>query len=249
MKINIHPSFLQVLYLTIIFILFSFIIYTPTFISGPVHITKKMIVEEETIEGTLLGILFIVSILILNLYKREVIRHKELIHKINIDKQKVEKRLYASDQYIGTVNVQIQEINSIYNGIDNYPTSKTELKKTFKYFGMKILGIIHSDWTLIRIINCSTMRTISEHFEKRDNIHLNYPHISNKMIVENKQTISYTSIIYHPKNLNILVFCILPVEKISNDERIFIQAIIDEVTKLYVIINSIYFKTDNNIQK
>jgi len=207
-----------------------------------------MIVEEETIEGTLLGILFIVSVLILNLYKREVTRHKELIFKINKDKQKVENRLYVSDQYIGMINVQIQEINSIYNGIENYPTSKAELKKTFKYFGMKILGIIHSEWTLIRIINCSTLRTIIEHFEKRENVHINYPHISNKMIIENQQTVSYTSIIYHPKNLNIVVFCILPVEKITNDERIFIQAIVDEVTKLYVIINSIYFKTDKNIQ-
>jgi len=248
MKINLHPSFLQVLYLTIVLILFSFIIYTPTFINGPVHITKKMILEEDTIEGILLGILFIVSILILNLYKREVIRHKELIRKINIDKLKIENRLYASDQYIGTVNIQIQEINSIYNGIDNYPTSKAELKKTFKYFGMKILGIINSDWTLIRIIKCSTLRTISEHFEKRNNIEINYPHISNKMIIENQQAFSYTSIIYHPKNLNIAVFCILPVEIISNDERIFIQAIVDEVTKLYVIINSIYFLTDKKNQ-
>lgn len=242
MKINNHPSFLQVLYLTIIFILFSFIIYTPTLINGPVHITKKMMVEEETIEGILLGILFIVSVLILNLYKHEVIRHKELIKKINKDKQKIENRLSASDQYIGMINVQIQEINSIYNGIDNYPTSKTELKNTFKYFGLKILGIIHSDWVLIRIVNCNTLRTIGEHFEKRESITINYPHISNKMIIENQQIQSYTSIIYHPKNLNILVFCIFPVEKISTDERIFIQAIVDEITKLYVIINSIYFK-------
>jgi len=152
-KINLHPSYLQILYLIIILILFSFIIYTPTLISGPVHITKRLMLEENTIEGILLGILFIVSILILNLYKQEVNSHKELIHKINQDKKKVEERLHISDQYIGKVNVQIQGIKSIYNSIDNYPKSKTELKKTLTYFGQRILGIVSSNWVLIRIMN------------------------------------------------------------------------------------------------
>jgi hypothetical protein len=69
-----------------------------------------------------------------------------------------------------------------------------------------------------------------------------YPHVSNKMILENKQLLSHSSVICNPANLDILVFCILPVEKIDNDERIFIQAIIDELTKLFVIINSAYYK-------
>jgi len=90
-KINLHPSFLQILYLITILILFSFIIYTPTLISGPLHITKRLILEENTIEGILLGILFIVSALILSLYKREVNDHKEQIHKIKQDKKKVEE--------------------------------------------------------------------------------------------------------------------------------------------------------------
>jgi len=247
-KINLHPSYLQILYLIIILILFSFIIYTPTLISGPVHITKRLMLEENTIEGILLGILFIVSILILNLYKQEVNSHNELIHKINQDKKKVEERLHISDQYIGKVNVQIQGIKSIYNSIDNYPKSKTELKKTLTYFGQRILGIVSSNWVLIRIMNCSTQRTISEHFEARMDHVPDYPHISNKKIIENRQLDSQTTVIYNPDNLDILVFCVLPAEKISLDERIFIEAIIDELTKLFVIINSLYYKNDNKTE-
>jgi len=204
--------------------------------------------EENTIEGILLGILFIVSILILNLYKQEVNSHKELIHKINQDKKKVEERLHISDQYIGKVNVQIQGIKSIYNSIDNYPKSKTELKKTLTYFGQRILGIVSSNWVLIRIMNCSTQRTISEHFEARMDHVPDYPHISNKKIIENRQLDSQTTVIYNPDNLDILVFCVLPAEKISLDERIFIEAIIDELTKLFVIINSLYYKNDNKTE-
>jgi hypothetical protein len=244
-KINIHPSFLQVLYFIIILILFFFITYTPSLIDGPVHITKKLIFEEETIEGILIGILFIISILILNLYKGEVNKHKQLIEKMHVDKKKVEERLLVSDQYIGKINVQIQDIKSIFNNIDTYPQTKAEFKKTFNYFGERIIGIANTNWALIRIINCSTQRTISEHFEKKAQIQKDYPHISNKMIIEKQQLLSHTIIISNPKNLDVLVFCILPVDKITNNERVFIQAIVDEITKLFVIINSSYYKNEN----
>ncbi|MDR3653202.1 MAG: hypothetical protein P4L34_09565 [Paludibacter sp.] len=246
-KTSFHPSFLQVLYLTLFLILFILIITTPKLITGSLRISEKLIIEEETVEGILLGILFIVSVLILNLYKLEVFKHKEQIRKINTDKKKVEDRLQISDQYIGMINVQIQEIKSIFYSIDSYPQTKTDLKRTFSFFGEKILGIVNSNWVLIRIINSTTQRTIGEHFETRERCAGKYPHISNKMIIERQSIESHTPIISNPKNLNILVFCVLPIEKISHDERIFIQAIIDEITKLFIIINSTYFKNENKL--
>ena len=116
------------------------------------------------------------------------------------------------------------------------------------YFGQRILGIVSSNWVLIRIINCSTQRTISEHFEARMHQEPVYPQISNKKIVENRQLDSHTTVIYSPDNLEILVFCVLPADKISQDERILIEAIIDELTKLFVIINSLYYKNENKTE-
>ena len=246
-KINFHPSFLQIVYFVIILVLFSLIIYTPTLIEGPVHITKKLIFEEETFEGILIGILFIISVLILNLYKSEVDKQKELINKINNDKKKVEQRLLESDQYIGKVNVQLMDIKSIFNSIDSYPQTKTEFKKTFNYFGERIIGIANSNWALIRIIDCNSQKTISEHLAKRDHSQSEFPHISNKMIIENEPIATLTTIVSRPKNLNVLVFCVLPLEKIGNNDRLFIQAMIDEITKLFVIVNSTYFKNENII--
>ena len=107
-KLNFHPSFLQILYLIIYIILFSFIIYIPKLINGPVHLTEKLIFEEEIIEGFLLGILFILNILILNLYKNEASRQKELIKKISDDRATAKVRLDDSSKYIGQINVQIQ---------------------------------------------------------------------------------------------------------------------------------------------
>jgi len=244
-KTNLKPLSLQILYLVIIFLLFCTIIYTPTLISGPARITEKLIVEEETIEGSLLGILFLLSIVILNLYKREVFKHKELIDKTNKVKDEVINRLKVSDQYIGALNVQMTEIKSIFNSISKYPETKAELKETYRFFGKRVLGIVNANWVLIRIINCTTHRTIGEHFETRQGFYSEYPSVSNKMIVDKQAVQSFTSVISNPENLKILVFCVMPVDKISNDQRVFIQAIINEITKMSVILKSSYYKNEN----
>ena len=245
MKINIHPTFLQVVYFIILLFLLSVIIYAPSLINGPFHLTKKLIFEENTLVGILVTILFIVSILIVNLYDNEVNKHKELIHKINKDKQKIEDRLYVSDQYIGMVNVQLREINSTYDSIENYPKTKPEFKKAFHSFGKHILGIVKSDWVLIRIIDSNSQRSISEHFETVENLTVEYPHVSNKLIMERKQMSAHTSVVYNPNNLDIVVFCVLPVGKITPDEEGFIKTILDELTKMYLIINSSHFKNND----
>ena len=239
-----HPSFLQLIYLILFIFLFTLIISTPEFIIGSVHFSERLIVREEIVKGILLGILFVVSTLILNLYKGEVAKHKDQIEKINTDKQKVEERLQISDQYIGMINVQIKEIKSVFFSIDNYPQTKADFKRTFTFFGEKVLGIVNSNWVLIRIVNSESQRTISEHYKARSRSINKYPQISNKLMIDAQPIASHTSIISNPKDIDILVFCVLPLETISSDEQIFLQAIIDEITKMYIIFNSSYFKNN-----
>lgn len=239
-----HPSFLQLIYLILFIFLFTLIISTPEFIIGSVHFSERLIVREEIVKGILLGILFVVSTLILNLYKGEVAKHKDQIEKINTDKQKVEERLQISDQYIGMINVQIKEIKSVFFSIDNYPQTKADFKRTFTFFGEKVLGIVNSNWVLIRIVNSESQRTISEHYKARNRSINKYPQISNKLMIDAQPIASHTSIISNPKDIDILVFCVLPLETISSDEQIFLQAIIDEITKMYIIFNSSYFKNN-----
>ncbi len=243
----LRSSVLQIIYLVIFIILFAFIIYTPTLIKGPVTLTSKLILEEETFEGSHICILFIISILIFNLYKREVNKHKELINSIKNEKKKVEQRLSDSEQYIGIMNVQIQEIKSIFNSINEYAETKDGLKKAFIYFGERVIGIINSNWVLFRIIDQNTQRTIYEHFSAREGFSDVYPHVSNKMIIENKPILPFSFVSCNPKNLNILVVCVMPFSEISNDQHIFIQAIINEITKLFVIFNSSYYKQESKL--
>jgi len=241
---KVHFAYLQIVYLTILTVLFLFIIYPPSFVEGPVNL-KKLIPEKETIEVILTSILFLLSIFIMRFYKREVDKNREQIQRIKNDKMRVEERLLESDQYIGLVNVRIQDIKSIFYSFENYPKTKAELKNTFVFLGKRILRITNSNWVLIRIIDKSTQKTISEHFESKGEQTSGYPHVSNKTIIEEKQLVSNISVICNPKNLDILVSCTLSVDKISNNERIFVQAIANEIAKQYIISNSTY-NTDAN---
>jgi hypothetical protein len=209
----------------------------PKLISGPFRISEKLVIEEEIIEGTLLGILFFLNILILNLYRKEALKQKDQIKKISEDKNAVKEKLDDSIKYIGKINVQIQEIKSIFNNTIRFPETKDDFKKTFFYFSDRVLGIVNTDWVLFRIINCSSGKTISEQLETRPGFTTNYPHISNKMIIENQTCPPFTTIISNPQNLNILCCCILPVDRIINDERVFIQAITNEIAMMFVVFN------------
>jgi hypothetical protein len=216
-------------------------------IKGPVNLTSKLILQEETFEGALICIMFIISILILNLYKREVNNHKELINKISNEKKKIENRLTDSEQYIAIMNVQMQEIKSIFNTIDKYPETKEGLKKSLTFLGQRVIGIVNSEWVLFRIIDSKTQRTLFEHFGTRRGYSNGYPRVSNRMIIAKDNILPFSYLISSPNNLNILVSCIMPVNEISNDQQIFIQAIINEITKLFVILNSLYYKKGDAI--
>jgi hypothetical protein len=246
-KLSLQPSLLQIIYMIIFILLFSFIIYTPTLIKSLVDVTPKLILEEETIGGFLLCILFIMSILILNTYKHDVNRHKGQINKISYEKKKVEDRLVDSERYIGIVNVQIQEFKSIFNSIDTFPETKDDLKKAFVFFGERVVGIANSNWVLFRIIDNNTLRTMCEQFVTRQGFPYNYPHVSNKMVVENQIIPDFKYAISNPKNSNILVFCCMPVDNITKEQQIFIQAILNEITKLFVISKSFYYKKENKL--
>jgi|WetSurMetagenome_2_1015567.scaffolds.fasta_scaffold17830_3 hypothetical protein len=246
-ELNFQSSFLQILYLSIYIVLASLIIITPILITGSVKISETLFIDEEIIEVILLGILFTLSVLIFILYKREAYRQEELIKKMKNDKKTTEERLFDSLSYIGKVNVQLEEIKSIFNTANKYPETKNDFKKSFRFLSERVLGIVNTNWVLLRIINSATQKTISECFETRQGSSCSYPHVSNRMIVENQIILPFTAIVSNPPNLNFLVCCTLPTDKINNDQRMFIQAIVNEITMVFVILNSSYYKNENTL--
>jgi hypothetical protein len=245
--IKFQPSVLQVIYIVIYLILFSFIVYVPTLISGPVHFTKKLIFEEEVIEGSLLAILFIINLLVLHLYKKEELRQKEVIRKIRTDKKTTEEKLVDAFKYIGQINVQMQEIKSIFSKTTKFPGTKNDFKKTLLFFGEQTFGIVNSNWVLFRIIDSSNQKTISEHFENRLGYNIKCPHISNRNIIEKQSCSPFTLVISNPPNLDIVTCCIIPQENITNEEMVFLQAITNEITMMFVLLESSYYKNGKKL--
>lgn len=244
-KINFQSGFLRILFLLVNVLLFSVIILTPVVIRGPLHLTEKLIIDEEIFEGALLCILIVLSVVIYNLYKHEVYKQKELIDKINNEKKSAQEKLDDSFKYIGQINVQLQQIKLIFNSNDKLPETRNDFKRALYFFGERVFGITDANWVLFRIIDGKTQKTINEQFETRHDHTFDYPHISNKMIIEKQSSPPFSVVISNPQNFNILVCVILPVDGISNEERIFIQAIANEITMLFVILNSSYYKEGN----
>ena len=241
-KVKSNPAFLQVLYLIIFFVLFGLVVYVPHAINNPLHVTEKFIIEEEVIESILLAVLLLLNVLIFSLYKKEVVRQKELVTKMKNDNKSIHEKLDDSFRYIGQVNVQIQQIKSIFNSSDRFPKTKNDFKKTLLFYSERIFGIVNVDWVLFRIINSTTARTISEQLETRHGMPLEYPHISNKMILERQACLSCTTVVENPPDLNISVCCVLPIENITVEERVFIQAITNEITMIFIYFSSTYYK-------
>ena len=66
------------------------------------------------------------------------------------------------------------------------------------------------------------------------------------MIIEKQFVSNITSIISNRTNLNIITSCNLPIDKIDNDQQIFIKAIVNELTMMFIILNSSYYKNEDN---
>ncbi len=246
-KIDFQSGSLRNLYLLVNLLLFSVIILTPLVIRGPLQLTEKLIINEDIFEGILLCILFILSVVIYNLYKNEVSRQKEQIDKINDEKKSALEKLDDLFKYIGQINVQLQQIKLIFNKYDKLPETRNDFKRSLYFFGERVFGISDANWVLFRIIDIKSHKTIIEQFETRHDSSFDYPHISNKMIIEKQSCPPFSVVISNPQNFNILVGAILPVESISNEERIFIQAIANEIMMLFVILNSAYYKEGNAV--
>ncbi len=248
MKIlNHHISFLQLLFFVIYVILSSVMIFTPIIVTRSVHVKKTFIIDEDVMEVVLLSFLFALSFLISKLYKKEASKQEELINNIKNDKRKADERLVDSIDYIGKVNVQIEEIKSIFDTTNAYPETKNDFKRTVRFLSERVLGMVNTNWALFRIISSKDHRTIYESFETRQGFTCSYPHVSNKMIVEKRSISPFTAVISNPRNLNFLVFCAMPVDTINNDQRVFIQAIMNEITMLFIILKSSNDKIENRM--
>ena len=230
-----RTTFLELIYILTIVLLFSAVAFTPVFIRHHFLVFKKFLIQEDILEAVLIIIQLLMAYLISNIYKKELKKYRQKTRKLSGDICDLSSKLTDAFKYIGGVNVQIHEIKSIFCGFRRYPITENEFKKAVALFGQTGLGIVNADWILIRIIHLNNLRTIKEHFECRKKSKLSLKGISNKAIVGNQAIDGYSTVGSRMDNSMIMAVCVFPKKSLDEEEKILVEAITNQIEMLYII--------------
>jgi hypothetical protein len=233
---------LEIVYFITLTMLFIAVIGTPFFIHGSFALTAKFVVKENAIEALLIFSLLLAAYFISGFYRTELNKYRQELNRLACNNNALTDRLADAFKYIGGVNVQLQQIRSILCGVDHYPENDNEFKDVLSLFAQKALGMVNSDWVLIRFISRHNFRTIREHREYRRNAVGSNGRLSNKAIVQRHPLDGYSIVASSQKNLTIHVACILPIKTLAKEEKILLEAIVSELEMLFIIYTSPYYR-------
>jgi hypothetical protein len=149
--------------------------------------------------------------------------------------------------YIGAVNLQIEQTKSIFDTLTKYPESKRDLKYLFESLADKALAGVNADWVLFRIIDVKSGKTLTEYTKARGSAVLVKYEIGNKDLLEKKNFNGYRIVASMQENFNIKVFCVMPAESISENQEILLKAVVNNLGMLYLIFKSATGKSGDQL--
>lgn len=189
--------------------------------------------SEEKVEVIIIAILLILAYVVNFLYLREVSRLRR--YQVNL-----EDRLQDTFKYIGSVNLQMEEMRQAFANFKKYPESKKDIKTVFIYFSEKILSIVNVDWVILRIIDLKSGRTMREDKFTRSNQLIKYGKFDNQEILSGKCSLDQCTIIKSDQeNLNIKACCILPIKLTNRDQEFFVRSMINQLEMLFIVFSSL----------
>lgn len=235
---------LKATYITSLTLLLMLVVFTPYLVRSGLYLKGRVIVEEEIFEGALIALLLLVGYFNSKLYKKELDKYAKELKELATKKADLEDKLNDAFCYIGAVNVQLLEIKSVFTAQKKYPENKKDFKNIQSLFARRALGIANVDWVVFRIIKPDTLRTLQEHSETRGRKILLKRHISNRAIACNEVIAGCSAVCSEQENLTIKAFCILPNENLTENQKILIRAIVNELEMLFIIFNSEYYRVD-----
>lgn len=223
------------LYVAVMFFVLLFVLAVPLTIQRNLTITQELIIKEEIIETALLAMLFGVSFFILKRFKSTLNSYEKEFNRIGKEKSKLLSRLADAFRYIGTINVEIQEVQSILKSLDNYPTTRKEIKVLVNYLITRTMIIGKSSWVAIRMIDKRSGKTVYEDKVVRSGRKFPAAIIGNRELLENNRVPGLMTIITNKKNANLITACILPEVECSDEETILIKLIIDQIEMYFLL--------------
>lgn len=225
---------LEIFYVTTIGILMIMVICTPFLVRRWIANTDRLLGEEEVLETLLIAVLLSLAYALSRIYKALIRTHREEIQRLAMHNTTLQCRLTEAFKYIGDVNVQLQEIRSVFSLLNRLPQSRKDFKNLLRVFAQKALTIANTDWVAVRIIDRPSLRTVIEHLEpRRKSIALN-PHIGNKSIVERGPIAGLSVIRCENETLDMAVACIFPRNELSWEEKTLLEAIAGEIELFFI---------------
>ena len=221
-------------YVLLLLSLFLCVSATPLMIRQGIPITHEFIIEEDTFETILIVALFGISFIIFRIFIRALKTYQKIIEQAGKEKSKLVSRLAEAFNYIGTVNVEMQEIESVLCGAAHYPQSKRELKKLVDQLATKAMTIAVAPWLVVRMID-SNRQTIYEQAVQRSEIRLPSATLGNRAILDGERIDGLQTIRSPQRSPDLLTVFILPKIDMTEDRNILLKAILNQIETSFTI--------------
>lgn len=228
-------KYLLTFYLGVLSLLLLSVIAIPWVIQHGLSVSQHLVIEEETLEVILILLLFVISFFIFRGFNHTLKAYKQSVALAAADKSKLISRLAEAFNYIGSVNVEIQEIQAILCGPDDYPRTKKEFNHVVQSLGRKAMTFTGTPWIVIRMIQKESCRTTKEFiFEHHKGAFSPVP-ISNRALLEGSRIKGMMTIGRRRDHQDFITVCILPLVSLSEEAGILMTAILNQIEMLFML--------------
>jgi hypothetical protein len=202
------------------------------------QVTHTFLMEEEILETSLIVVLVGISCWILKATLQTLQTYERAVKQAGEERSRLLSRLTEAFSYLGTINVELQQVHSILCGIERYPKNKKEWKRLFESLTATAMTVGGTRWALVRILNRKELRTVKEFCATRPEAGFPSSTIGNREIIEGRSVPGCTQIRSSPKDLDWSVVCILPESRLSEKENILITGIMNQIELFYMLYRS-----------
>lgn len=223
------------LYITVLFLLLLSVSATPLLIRHGISLTHRFFIEEGTLETALIVTLFGISFMILKGFMNALKAYQRIVDRTGKEKSELISTLAEAFSYIGTVNVEIQEIESVLCGLTHYPKSKREFRQHIEGLAAKAMTVAAVPWIVVRMIERHSGHTVHEHAVQRPHGGLPPVTMGNRAILDGVPVTGLQTVGTRQRNLDLLTVFIMPKAVISKEETFLLTAILNQIEMLFII--------------
>jgi hypothetical protein len=230
-------------------LLILMVVGVPFLVRRGVAMTSHVFIEQEVLQALLITVLLSAAGALLHRYKTMLNAHRMEVQRLAMNNDTLLSRLTDAFKYIGKVNVQLQEIRSVFFHLNRLPESRNDFKNLLRMFARKALSIVNTDWVVVRVIDRRSLRTVVEHLHVRRGKTALPPRIGNKSVIDAEPMAGRSVIRSEIENLDITVVCIFPRDELSREEKILVEAIAGEIELLFITFTALHFDEGNALRR